>query len=260
MHPRRVFIDPAHHHGDRLQLRGQEAHYLLRVLRLRAGDEVNVFDGRGRSCRAAIVEAGKGSATLALLESRQALRPPKAFTIAQAVLKAQAMDMVVQTCAALGTKAIIGFHTARTVPRGTGAAGTDQKLERWRKLAIEACRQCRRDFLPELRLLPTIEDLGTVVREFDCTLAASLAEGSKPLAELLSSDRIRQSKNILLIIGPEGDFSEEEHAHLRGFGTIPCNLSDAVLRAETAAIAGAAIIGQHLMAATPPANLNQPAQ
>ncbi len=247
MHVRRLFIDPESRDRDRIQLRGQEAHYLLHVLRLSKGDEVNAFDGRGWSYRATIVETGKGSATLKLLESRQAMRAPKAFSVAQAVLKAPAMDAVVQACTELGAAAIIGFHTARTVPRGRAISEASRKLERWRKLAIEACRQCRREFLPELRLLPAIEDLGTVVRAFDHTLVASLTEGSKPLAALLSSNRIQQGKNILLIVGPEGDFSKQELVRLRDFGTTPCNLSDAVLRAETAAIAGAAIIGQHLI-------------
>jgi 16S rRNA (uracil1498-N3)-methyltransferase len=247
MHVRRIFINPESHNGDRLELCGHEAHYLLHVLRLRSGDEVNAFDGCGWSCRAEIVEAAKGSATLRLLESGHAQRSPKAFTIAQAVLKAPAMDSVIQTCTALGAAGIIGFYTERTVPRSGGAAGTDQKLARWRKLAIEACRQCRRDFLPDLKLLSTIEEIASLIHEFDHTLLASLGENSRPIATFLSADRIRQSKNILLIVGPEGDFSEEELNRIFKAGATPCRLSDAVLKAEIAAAAGAAIIGQHLM-------------
>lgn len=250
MHPRRIFINPEDHDRDRFQLRGGEAHYLLHVLRLREGDEVNAFDGRGWSCKAAIIEAARGSVTLKLLESRRASRPPETFTVAQAVLKAQAMDAAIQACTELGAAAIIGFHTARTIPRGAGAAGADQKLERWRKLAIEACRQCRRDFLPELRLLPQIEAVASLIREFDHALLASLGENSRPVAELLASGRIRQAENILLIIGPEGDFSEDELECLLAAGAVPCRLSDAVLRADTAAAAGAAIMGQHLMRRT----------
>jgi 16S rRNA (uracil1498-N3)-methyltransferase len=247
MHPRRVFIDPESHHGDLLHLRGPEAHYLLRVLRLREGDEVNAFDGRGWSCRAVIVKAGRGVATLCLSKAGRATKPLKAFAVAQAVLKAPAMDTAVQMCTELGASAIIGVHTARSVPRSSGSSSEHSKLARWRKLTIEACRQCRRDFLPEVRLLPRIEDLGPLIREFDHALVASLAEGSSPLATLLSSGRAAQSRNLLLIVGPEGDFSEQELARLRGFGAVPCALSDAVLRAETAAIAGAAILSHYLM-------------
>jgi len=250
MHPRRIFIEPEAPHGDPLHLRGPEAHYLLRVLRLREGDEVNAFDGRGWSCRAVIVEAGRGVATLSILKSGHAAKPRKAFAVAQAILKAPAMDTVVQMCTELGASALIGFHTARSVPRSTGTSGVHQKLERWRKLAIEACRQCRRDFLPALRLLPRIEDLGPLISEFDQALVASLGEGSSLLAALLSSSRVAQSRTLLLIVGPEGDFSEQELARLRDFGAVPCALSDAILRAETAAIAGAALIGQHLLPRT----------
>jgi 16S rRNA (uracil1498-N3)-methyltransferase len=247
MRMRRIFIDPDVPHGDLLHLRGPEAHYLLRVLRLREGDEVNAFDGRGWSCRAVMVKAGKGVATLSLFKPNHATKPLKAFAVAQAILKAPAMDTVVQMCTELGASAIIGFHTARSVPRSTGASAVHQKLARWRKLTIEACRQCRRDFLPEIRLLPRLEDLGAFIREFDHAMVASLAEGSSPLATLLCHGRVSQSGKLLLIVGPEGDFSEEELARLRGFGAVPCGLSDAVLRAETAAGAGAAILGQHFL-------------
>jgi 16S rRNA (uracil1498-N3)-methyltransferase len=252
MHPRRIFINPESHDGDRLQLRGQEAHYLLHVLRLRKGDEVSVFDGRGWACRAEIAETWRGSATLRPLESRHAQRSPKAFTIAQAVLKAPAMDAAIQRCTELGAAAIIGFYTARTVPRGGGTAGTDQKLARWQKLAIEGCRQCRRDFLPEIKLLPGIEEIAACIQEFDQALLASLGKDSHPISEILSPDRIRKTGNVLLIVGPEGDFSGGELVRLLEAGAIPCRLSDAVLRAETAAAAGAAIIGQHLMTAATP--------
>jgi len=250
MHPRRVFIDPKSPHGDLLHLRGPEANYLLRVLRLREGDEVNAFDGRGWSCKAVIVKARKGVATLCLSKPGRATKPRQAFAVAQAVLKAPAMDAVVQRCTELGASSIIGFYTARSIPRSTGGDSADAKLARWRALTIEACRQCRRDFLPEVRLLPRIEDIGPLIREFDHALVASLAEGSSPLGELLTSEHVMKSSRILLIVGPEGDFSQEELNYLRTRGAIPCRLSDAILRADTAAIAGAAIIGQHLLPAT----------
>jgi 16S rRNA (uracil1498-N3)-methyltransferase len=99
-------------------------------------------------------------------------------------------------------------------------------------------------------LLPGSEELESLIHKFDHALLASPGKNSRPIAELLSPDRIRQNRSILLIIGPEGDFSEDELTRLLEAGAIPCRLSDAVLKAETAAAAGAAIIGQHLMAST----------
>jgi 16S rRNA (uracil1498-N3)-methyltransferase len=247
VHPRRIFVDPEGPHGDLLHLRGPEAHYLLRVLRLREGDEVDAFDGQGWSCGGVIVKAGRGVATIRLSRSARAAKPLKAFAVAQAVLKAPAMDMVVRMCTELGASAIIGFYTERSVPRSDGDASEEAKLIRWRKLAIEACRQCGRDFLPEGRLLPRIKDLSRLIREFDHALVASLAEGNSPLATLLSSGRVAQGKKLLLIVGPEGDFSQEELNHLRTCGAVPCRLSDAVLRADTAAVAGAAVLSHYLM-------------
>ena len=250
MRMRRIFIDPDVPHGETLSLRGSEAHYLLRVLRLREGDEVTAFDGVGWSCRAVIARAGSGCATLRVLESIHAATPQRTFAVAQALLKAPAMDTVVQRCTELGASAIIGFHTTRSIPRSSGAASGHSRLTRWRALAVEACRQCRSDFIPDTSLLPSLESLVPLIRGSDGALVASLREGCASLSEVLSGGRRARGMRLLLLVGPEGDFSGEELDRLVAHGAVPCRLSDAILRAETAAIAGAALLGQYLLSRT----------
>jgi len=243
---RRVFIDQEIPAGDTLAIRGSEAHYLQRVLRLGEGEEVTLFNGRGLSCTAIITKIVRGAVELKIGHRRRAGKSVRGFAIATALLKAPAMDMVVQRCTELGAFALLVFETGRSIPRSRGSASAGARLSRWRRIAIAACRQCRRDFLPEIAAIPGIGALANCFRNYDVALVASLCEGSSPLLELLNSERLKGCRRILLIVGPEGDFSPEELHRLIASGAIPCTLSDAVLRADTAAIAGAAIIGQHV--------------
>ncbi len=250
MHQRRIFIPPDLLNDDTLRVGGSEAHYLLRVLRLKEGDEVVAFDGKGQTCRAIIQSKDGGAVSLRVVERRRALKPAKEFSVAQAILKTQAIDTVIKRCTELGAAEIIGFCTDRSIPRIRNAKRTGtEKLLRWCKIAVETCRQCRRDFVPEIELFDSIDSLGETFNKFDHVIVASTCEGSEPLGGLLNSERLLKASKILVIIGPEGDFSDGELQSLIDRGALACKLSDAVLRAETAAIAASAIIGQHLLLA-----------
>jgi len=247
MHLRRVFVGSEIPQGDFIPLSGEEAHYLLRVLRLRVGDEVSAFNGRGWSARADVEETGREFALLRIRERREAAPRARGFSVAQAMLKSEAMDTVVRLCTELGASSLIFFTTGRSIPRHAGGDTERAKLARWQRIALGACRQSRRDFIPPLSILPSLAALGEKLGDYDMALVASLREGSAPLAGILSSVRGARCKNLLLIVGPEGDFSDEEHAQLISCGVVPCMLSDAVLRAETAAFTGAALLGHYLL-------------
>ncbi|MCX6355514.1 MAG: RsmE family RNA methyltransferase [Candidatus Aureabacteria bacterium] len=247
MHLRRVFIDQEIPAGDTLAIRDSEAHYLQRVLRLGKGEEVTLFNGRGLSCTAVITKIVKGAVELKVGPCRRAGKSVRGFAVATALLKAPAMDMVVQRCTELGAFALLVFETGHSIPRSRGSASTGARLNRWKRIAIAACRQCGRDFLPEIAAVPGIGALADCFRNYDVALVASLCEGSSPLLELLNSEQVKGCRRILLIVGPEGDFSPEELHRLIGSGAIPCTLSDAVLRADTAAVSGAALMSGHFL-------------
>lgn len=248
MHTRRVFIAPEEMRGETLRLRGDEAHYLLDVLRLRAGDQVDAFDGSGGSCTAAVAKTARNAADLTVLERRQRERPGRGFAIAQATLKAAATDMVVQRCTELGAGALLIFDAERSIPRRGGDSTGGARAARWRRIAIEACRQCRRDFLPAIAAISGLPVLLGSLDQFDAVFLGSLDQQSRPLMELLHAEHLRPCRQFLFIVGPEGDFSPQEISQLLTNGAIPCALADAILRADTAAVAGAALLHQHLMA------------
>ncbi|MCX6357957.1 MAG: RsmE family RNA methyltransferase [Candidatus Aureabacteria bacterium] len=251
MHLHRIYISPAAPHEGTLSLDGEEAHYLLHVLRLGTGDEVAVFDGAGWSAGARVAGHARGTARLVIGTSRICRRPARTFAVAQAALKAAAMETVIQRCTELGASSILVFDAQRSIPRG-GDASADPRLSRWRRTAIEACRQCQRIFLPDIDALPGIAALIPRLRDFDAVLLASLNLESRPLSELLDTGTLRHSARIIFIVGPEGDFSQEEEARFLAHGAVPCTLADAVLRADTAAMAGSAVIHQHLLRAPAP--------
>ncbi len=243
MHARRIFIPPGARRGRELAIPPAEAHYLRHVLRMRAGGEVAVFDGAGWTARAEIRSLAGRSGALSVIEERFCPRPPRVFSLALAVLKPPAMDLAVRACTELGASAIAGFAAERSVPRAGGARA---KEERWRRIALEACRQCGHEFIPSVAALDGTPAVAALFARHDAVFVASLREGSAPLWGLLA----RPPASPLLIVGPEGDFAPGELDFLLAAGARPCRLSGPVLRAETAAAAGAAILAQAILLRT----------
>lgn len=242
MHCRRLYVPPGEHGGHAVALSAAEAHYARRVLRLRDGDEVAAFDGAGWTAQAVVRLRGGGAVGLEVLGERSEPAPRSGFSIAQALLKAPAMDLVVQEATELGAFSIAGFSAERSVPRPP-----ESGLERWRRIAREACRQCGRAHAPEISYLPDAAALSHFLRLHGSVFVACLREGTPPLGALLDGGAARGSVRVLLVVGPEGDFAPGELEGIVSAGARPCRLAGPVLRAETAAAAGAALLADHFL-------------
>jgi len=211
-------------------LTGDEARHLSQVLRMRAGDSVIVFDGEGRRATAEVLEVSRDRVPLKLGEILPSCPPMPSVTLAQAIPKGKNMDFIVQKSVELGVAAIQPLVTRNTVVQpGEG------KSEKWRRTALEACKQCGQDTLPEIA-----EPLG-----FDRWVAgqaavpglkiiASLAAGAVPMKEILRKHPA--TCEAVLLVGPEGDFAPEETAAALAAGFLPVSLGSIVLRVETATI------------------------
>ena len=216
------------------------------MLRLRAGEQVAAFDGNGWTAQAEVRSLGGDSCTLAIVRERRLAKPARGFSVALALLKAPAMDLAVRACTELGALSIATFAAARSVPRVGGDADAKARAKRWQKIALEACRQCGRDFLPETAMRPG-PDPAALLRGYDAAFVACLREGSPPLGELLARPAAAATSRLLIVTGPEGDFTPAELDALIAAGALPCRLTAEVLRAETAAAAGAALLSHHLL-------------
>jgi 16S rRNA (uracil1498-N3)-methyltransferase len=223
----RFFLDPATW-GDEASLIGDEAKHCSRVLRSRVGDQIVVFDGRGREAQAEILTLGRDCVAIRLGQVKAEPPPEVEIVLAQAVLKGKAMDWLLQKSVELGVSQIQPLSTRHAVVQPG-----DGKEEKWQRVVLEACKQCGRSRIPEV--MPTV-GVGEFLKKTSAEprVIASLQSGAQPLRETL--ENLKNFKRVTLIVGPEGDFSSDEYQQFKDAGCIPVNLGPAVLRSETAAI------------------------
>jgi 16S rRNA (uracil1498-N3)-methyltransferase len=218
-----------------------EAHHALHVLRLKAGDTVNLFNGRGHEAQGAIVEITDQAVRLKLLTQTATPALACQITLAQAVPK-KSMDLIVQKATELGVSRIVPLLSERTIVRLDEDA---KKIDRWRDIAMDACKQCGNNWLPAIDPPRKVPEFLSDPGKFDLKLIASLQPGSRPLKSILA-DASAPPKSILILIGPEGDFTPAEISTARGAGCRPLSLGPLVLRAETAAIYTLSILHHEL--------------
>jgi 16S rRNA (uracil1498-N3)-methyltransferase len=238
MSRRRFFAPPsAFNFGKRtVTLTADEARHLREVLRLKTGDDVQVFDGAGREFRAVVSQARRESAEL---ELRDEIEPPKPesplkLTLAVALLKGEKFDLVVQKGTELGVNKFIPLVTRYADIRLRDESDADKRVTRWQRIALEAAKQCGRSVVPEVA---TPTEFASIISENPCLMFSERG------GQALNTD-IRAG-NLTAIIGSEGGWSEEELNAARAANVPIVTLGGRILRAETAAIATAVLL-QHL--------------
>lgn len=240
----RFFLNPDAW-GAQALLVGDEAKHAAQVLRLRAGDRITVFDGRGRSAGAEILEVSKNELRLELSQEVVAATLEPEICLAQAVPKGKTMDLIVQKAVELGVTRIQPLITRNTVVQVDGD-DAPRKSAKWQRVALEACKQCGQDLLPEV--LP-VRDFASWVddSEGELKIIASLLPGVKSLRKVLRAAGPGSPRRVTLLVGPEGDFSAAEGAAALEAGFVPASLGSIVLRAETAAFFGISAIRYEFM-------------
>jgi len=246
----RLFVD---HELDRatLELSDEQAHYLNRVLRCRQGDLLVVFNAQGIEREATIESLAKRHPTLALGAKLDALpESPASIVLLQALVKSDAMDLIVQKATELGIAAVHAFPTEFSVVHLDGERG-EQRLTHWRRIAASACEQSGRHRPPALALFATLDAAVAALPPaaarivFDPTATRALdaaVTGSKGGAVGTES---AASAGMALALGPEGGFTRDELRYLESTGFAAASLGPRILRADTAAIA-ACTLAQYL--------------
>ncbi len=229
---RRFYAPKENFQAEKITLSLDETRHLRDVLRLRAGENVSVFDGEGREFLCEIESVSKKETALKIIEETAPLAPTsnRDLTLAVALLKGEKFDLVVQKAVELGVSRLVPLNTKRANVKIKDAA---KKLERWRKIALEAAKQCGRADLMTIEMPTDFEDF------------IKTSKGAKILFSERGGENfsaIKPAKKITAVIGSEGgwDDSEIEFASANDFQII--TLGGRILRAETAAIAIAAVL------------------
>ncbi len=230
---RRVFVNSADLTPEEVVIRGSEARHLSLVLRLKAGARIEVFDGNGLACLTEIVTINKRSIHGRILTSRKAGPEPPFLTLAMAVLKGRKMDMVMQKATELGVREVIPLRSANCVV----PPPAESQRRRWQRIALEACKQCGRPYPLICSQALTCIELMDRAPEFDARFIFWEDERQDGLPAKIPLT----CRSMLIIVGPEGGFENDEVTLAREHGFSPAGLGNLTLRAETAAIAGAAV-------------------
>lgn len=231
----RFYIDAPLRAGSVCTLSEDAAHHAIHVLRLREGDEVTLFNGRGGEFAARIASIQRLKIAIDLLQHRPIEREsPLRVCLVQGVSAGEKMDSTVRKAVELGVAEVQPVLAARSVARPKGERA-DSRHAHWQKVVIAACEQCGRNRIPAVH--PLI-DLAQYRPD-----SAALKILLSPLAELPLSKISFEGNNVVLAAGPEAGFTAEEEAAFAAAGFVPASLGPRVLRTETAAVAALAALG-----------------
>jgi len=213
------------------------AHHASRVLRLREGDTVDIFDGIGNERRGVIAELGGKRVVVGELAVTDAGREsPLHVVLAQAMASSEKMDWVVQKATELGVTEIQPLDTERSVAR-LSAERTEKRLEHWRQVAISACEQCGRNVLPKIHAPMDIMTWLRQIKDAPETKLILLPQGAASLHA-----QPKPQVGVILLIGAEGGFTAAESESALQCGYTAIRMGARVLRTETAAVAGLAAL------------------
>jgi len=236
---------------------GSEAHHARNVLRLDAGARVTVFNGQGREATAEVVALDSDAVRLRILHEAVTPALRARITLAQAIPKGKNMDLIVQKAVEIGAAEIFPILSARTVVHLDSESAT-QKQAKWQTVAREAAKQCGQNGLPQVQTPRTLDEFFAAQpsNSHDLRLIGSLQPGALHLKRILvdyaQTHRNAQPASVLMLIGPEGDFTPAEIAQARSHSCTPLTLGPIILRVETAAIYCLSILSYELLAENQP--------
>jgi 16S rRNA (uracil1498-N3)-methyltransferase len=225
--------DPIFDNQNLIELGGDQAHHAIHVMRLRAGDALELFDGQGNLYVASIVELSKRKLRLSIQSSSFEPRRDHQVMIATALPKGDRQKFLVEKLVELGVDCLLPLKAERSV-----ATANANVIERMEKQIIEASKQCGRRYLMQIQPEVNIESL---IKSFDSESNRLLADpyANQSLLDLNQSKQSLLHRQTVMAIGPEGGFSDSETSQFVTAAWQPVKLSNHILRIETAAISAA---------------------
>jgi 16S rRNA (uracil1498-N3)-methyltransferase len=232
----RFFVEAASE-KEIVTLDPKESHHALSVLRVKAGEAVELLDGKGGTYGGFIAKAEKGSRVEISVQSRSNAGDAQdvEITLAPAVIKPERMEWMLEKSCELGVRAWQPLLTERGVVK-LSAERWQGKASRWRKIAQESCKQCGLSRVPEIGGPLPFGEFVKRFHSYDAVFFPTLAVKGETLKAAM--EKRSRARKVLIVIGPEGDFTPKETQSAVSAGAIPVTLGPLVLRSETAAIFG----------------------
>ena len=268
----RFYISPENWHPNALALTGSDAHHSRDVLRMKRGEKLVLFNGCGREITAEVIDLA--SSEIRLRKLHEAETPPLRcrIVLGQAVPKGKNMELIVQKAVEIGADQIAPIISDRTVVQVDSESAV-QKQAKWQQIAIEAAKQCGQNWLPRVHVprklaeffeavdaggspaeslesQPTRLPRQNDIPRFDLRLIGSLQPGAQHLKKILadySGEHQHRPQSVLMLNGPECDFTPAELALARRHGCRPITLGPIILRVETAAIYCLSVLSYELL-------------
>lgn len=236
----RFFVDRSQISGEVVTISGEDLKHIKNVLRLKAGEEVSICDGKENDYVAVIESIDSQEVLLSIVDSFKSKgEAPIKLKLYQGLPKGDKMELIVQKCTELGVSEIVPMATKRAVVKLSDEKKISKKLERWQKIAEEAAKQSKRGRIPLVDRLVTLKEAVAELGEDELALMLYESEIENSLKKAL---REYDGKAVSVFVGPEGGFEESEAEMLESAGAKVVSLGNRILRTETAGLAVAAVI------------------
>jgi len=238
---RYFFIKPAALLKSTVAIDGSDVRHIKKVLRLKPGDRIRLFDGEGFEYEAIIRRFVADRVELKITQKLPGTREsPVQIAVAQALLKEKKMDRLLRHLCELGLTQWIPFTSERSIPK-PDEKRMPARVERWSKIIRESSKQSRRARLPAINKTLTFEEVLADGRSYDLKAVFYESE-SALLNSIFLQTGLPHPQKIIIIMGPEGGFSDQEIARATDAGCLVAGLGPRILRAETATIAAITVV------------------
>jgi len=233
----RIYLDKKLNLDLDLILEKEDAHYLKNVMRLREGDNVFLFNSKDGEFKGEIISSDKKNTKVKLISKIDNINKPGKISLIFSLIKSSKLDYLIQKCTEIGVKSFIPVISEKSVAKNFN-------IKRTEKIIKESCEQSNQLFLPAIH---EVEKLEKKIKSFDknsIVFFADINSSNKKIDEVIKNNKNRE---FYLLVGPEGDFSLKERDLLKSMNNcIPISLGQNILRSETAAVAGLAILNSHI--------------
>ncbi len=238
----KFFVEYSNINENLCIIEGDDVKHIYKVLRLKEGDKVNINNCKGIEYIGETLEVNKKEVRVTLVE-KVALNNESSLKIHlfQGLPKAAKMDLIAQKCTELGVNEITPIITERVVVKGNESSEF-KKVDRWNRIALEACKQSKRSIIPTINQPIDFNELMEELKNFDLIIVPYENQENLGIKYVKSQVLDKNIETAAIIIGPEGGFEEKEIEALKDMGAFIVTLGPRILRTETAGFVALSLI------------------